>query len=167
MSGLIPPPPLPGLSSLSGSSRPSSNEILNHAAFLPLLTSEMALRLAAAAAAAQAGSSSGGSAADIVPPAGAVVPPPPPPPPQVIVKHGDSKCLECNIVFYKHENYIAHKKHYCSARKHSDVSSQEVSIVKNNIVTIKLCSYYKRYNFLYIYKLNMCHLTKSFTHSDK
>ncbi|XP_073986653.1 zinc finger protein ush isoform X3 [Rhodnius prolixus] len=125
MSGLIPPPPLPGLSSLSGSSRPSSNEILNHAAFLPLLTSEMALRLAAAAAAAQAGSSSGGSAADIVPSAGAVVPPPPPPPPQVIVKHGDSKCLECNIVFYKHENYIAHKKHYCSARKHSDVSSQE------------------------------------------
>lgn len=42
---------------------------------------------------------------------------PPPAPPQVLVKQGDSKCQECNIVFYKHENYIAHKKHYCSARK--------------------------------------------------
>ena len=27
-----------------------------------------------------------------------------------------SKCLECNIVFYKHENYIAHKEHYCAGR---------------------------------------------------
>lgn len=36
--------------------------------------------------------------------------------PQVLVKQGVSKCKECNIVFCKHENYIAHKKHYCSAR---------------------------------------------------
>lgn len=36
--------------------------------------------------------------------------------PQVFVKQGVSKCKECNIVFCKHENYIAHKKHYCSAR---------------------------------------------------
>ena len=45
-----------------------------------------------------------------------VVAPPPPPPPQVLVKQGVSKCRECNIVFCKHENYMAHKKHYCSAR---------------------------------------------------
>lgn len=36
--------------------------------------------------------------------------------PQVFVKQGVSKCKECNIVFCKYENYIAHKKHYCSAR---------------------------------------------------
>lgn len=36
--------------------------------------------------------------------------------PQVIVKTGMSKCKECNIVFCKYENYLAHKKHYCSAR---------------------------------------------------
>lgn len=36
--------------------------------------------------------------------------------PQVFVKQGVSKCKECNIVFCKHENYLVHKKHYCSAR---------------------------------------------------
>ncbi|XP_049816419.1 zinc finger protein ush [Schistocerca nitens] len=37
-------------------------------------------------------------------------------PPHVLVKQGVSKCRECNIVFCKHENYVAHKRHYCSAR---------------------------------------------------
>ena len=32
-----------------------------------------------------------------------------------------SKCVDCNIVFYKHENYLIHKRHYCSGRQ-SDVS---------------------------------------------
>lgn len=36
--------------------------------------------------------------------------------PQIFVKQGASKCMECNIVFCKYENYLAHKKHYCSAR---------------------------------------------------
>lgn len=36
--------------------------------------------------------------------------------PQIFVKQGVSKCMECNIVFCKYENYLAHKKHYCSAR---------------------------------------------------
>lgn len=36
--------------------------------------------------------------------------------PQIFVKQGASKCKECNIVFCKYENYLAHKKHYCSAR---------------------------------------------------
>lgn len=41
---------------------------------------------------------------------------PTPLPPQMFVKTGMSKCKECNIVFCKLENYLAHKKHYCSAR---------------------------------------------------
>lgn len=41
---------------------------------------------------------------------------PTPIPPQIFVKTGMSKCMECNIVFCKYENYLAHKKHYCSAR---------------------------------------------------
>lgn len=70
-------------------------DLINPANILPLLTSEMALRIAAAA---------GGGESAV-------------PPPQVLVKQGVSKCQECNIVFCKHENYIAHKKHYCSARQ--------------------------------------------------
>ncbi|CAL4138796.1 unnamed protein product [Meganyctiphanes norvegica] len=37
--------------------------------------------------------------------------------PQVIVKQGEAKCNECNIVFYKEESLQVHKKHYCAARK--------------------------------------------------
>ncbi|KAJ8985562.1 hypothetical protein NQ317_011522 [Molorchus minor] len=40
----------------------------------------------------------------------------PPVMPQVLVKQGVSKCKDCNIVFCKLENYVIHKKHYCSAR---------------------------------------------------
>lgn len=40
--------------------------------------------------------------------------------PQIFVKQGVSKCKECNIVFCKFENYLAHKKHYCSARNLDD-----------------------------------------------
>ncbi|RLU20393.1 hypothetical protein DMN91_007002 [Ooceraea biroi] len=61
---------------------------------------------------------------------------PPPPVPGVLVKQGVSRCLtvflilifeirsfdirrckECNIVFCRHENFVAHKKHYCQARE--------------------------------------------------
>lgn len=45
-----------------------------------------------------------------------VITTPTPIPPQIFVKTGMSKCMECNIVFCKYENYLAHKKHYCSAR---------------------------------------------------
>ncbi|XP_069949029.1 zinc finger protein ush-like [Cherax quadricarinatus] len=34
----------------------------------------------------------------------------------VIVKQGEAKCNECNIVFYKEENLQVHKRHYCAAR---------------------------------------------------
>ncbi|XP_076648550.1 zinc finger protein ush isoform X2 [Halictus rubicundus] len=42
---------------------------------------------------------------------------PPPPVPGVLVKQGVSRCKECNIVFCRHENFVAHKKHYCQARE--------------------------------------------------
>lgn len=44
--------------------------------------------------------------------------------PQVLVKQGVSKCKECNIVFCKYENYVIHKKHYCSARLQEDDTSR-------------------------------------------
>ncbi|KAK9870555.1 hypothetical protein WA026_008116 [Henosepilachna vigintioctopunctata] len=52
------------------------------------------------------------------------LPPVPSVAPQVLVKQGVSKCKECNIVFCKHENYLIHKKHYCSARVHEDEASK-------------------------------------------
>ncbi|XP_044750618.1 zinc finger protein ush isoform X2 [Coccinella septempunctata] len=54
----------------------------------------------------------------------AEIPPVPPVAPQVLVKQGVSKCKECNIVFCKHENYLIHKKHYCSARTQEDEASK-------------------------------------------
>lgn len=41
-------------------------------------------------------------------------------PAQIFVKTGISKCKECNIVFCKYENYVVHKKHYCSSRNLDD-----------------------------------------------
>lgn len=51
----------------------------------------------------------------------------PPVIPQVLVKQGVSKCKECNIVFCKHENYVIHKKHYCSARNNQDDDNSKTS----------------------------------------
>lgn len=42
---------------------------------------------------------------------------------QAYVKQGVSKCKECNIVFVKHETYLAHKNHYCSARNTTDANA--------------------------------------------
>ncbi|KAL1457983.1 hypothetical protein WDU94_008160 [Cyamophila willieti] len=47
------------------------------------------------------------------------------PAPSLVVKQGVSKCQECNIVFCKLENYLAHKKHYCSARQNAEASVKE------------------------------------------
>lgn len=33
------------------------------------------------------------------------------------MKRLSSRCKECNIVFCRHENFVAHKKHYCQARE--------------------------------------------------
>ncbi|XP_067145012.1 zinc finger protein ush isoform X1 [Centruroides vittatus] len=46
---------------------------------------------------------------------------------QVLVKQGNSKCKECNIVFYKYENYLVHKKHYCAARQQKPVTRSSAS----------------------------------------
>lgn len=46
---------------------------------------------------------------------------------QVLVKQGNSKCKECNIVFYKYENYLVHKKHYCAARQQKPVTRSSTS----------------------------------------
>ncbi|KAH8273674.1 hypothetical protein KR018_007990, partial [Drosophila ironensis] len=87
---------------------------------------ELALKLAAAAAAAAVVGGAGGAAAFSPGPAtqagnpGNLVVAGGAPgggqQPQIYVKQGVSKCKECNIVFCKYENYLAHKQHYCSAR---------------------------------------------------
>lgn len=95
---------------------------------------ELALKLAAAAAAAVAGSSSPAelvsklgfppaAAPAAAPPTAASTAAPPSGQPQIYVKQGVSKCKECNIVFCKYENYLAHKQHYCSARNQDPVEA--------------------------------------------
>lgn len=39
--------------------------------------------------------------------------------------HSVSKCVDCNIVFYKRENYLIHKKHYCSSRQNKSPSEED------------------------------------------
>ena len=78
----------------------------------------------------------------IRPPEGVVAPLPPilvapPVPPGVMPTLPTiSKCLECNIVFYKHENYVAHKEHYCAGRlnKPSAASVSPPGIVRTSPV---------------------------------
>lgn len=80
---------------------PALHPLLLRAGSLSLLPPELQLRLAAGE-----------------------LPPIPATTPQVLVKQGVSKCKECNIVFCKHENYLIHKKHYCSARTQEDEASK-------------------------------------------
>lgn len=51
--------------------------------------------------------------------------------PQIYVKQGVSKCKECNIVFCKYENYLAHKQHYCSARN-QEVGEGEAKVANTS-----------------------------------
>ena len=51
---------------------------------------------------------------------------PPPPPPPMSSPPSISHCAECNIVFYKHANYLAHKAHYCASR-HATVDTSGAS----------------------------------------
>lgn len=86
---------------------------------------ELALKLAAAAAAAAAVAGGGPSPAQASagnPPASAGGQQQP----QIYVKQGVSKCKECNIVFCKYENYLAHKQHYCSARNQEGSADGDV-----------------------------------------
>ena len=45
--------------------------------------------------------------------------PPPKPPPNPSL----TRCVECNIVFFKAENYLAHKQHYCASRNNPSTDS--------------------------------------------
>ncbi|OTF78316.1 Zinc finger ush-like protein, partial [Euroglyphus maynei] len=50
----------------------------------------------------------------------------------VVVKQGNSRCEECNIVFYKHESYLVHKKLYCASRRTQDDQNNSSA---NSIIT--------------------------------
>lgn len=56
----------------------------------------------------------------------------------VVVKQGNSRCSDCNIVFYKHENYLVHKKLYCASRRNRSVSPSERSAteISNQSITL-------------------------------
>ncbi|KAI5704238.1 hypothetical protein M8J75_003269 [Diaphorina citri] len=96
----LPPGLLPGLQNLLPR---GGAEIVNPATLLPMLNPELALRISA------------GELPNV-----SQTPP-------LVVKQGVSKCQECNIVFCKLENYLAHKKHYCSARQSAESSVKEES----------------------------------------
>ncbi|XP_046595390.1 zinc finger protein ush isoform X1 [Neodiprion lecontei] len=84
-------PPPPGSPRSRGSSSPRARSLpAGQTSPAPVPSTELALRLAEL---------------------------PPPPVPGVLVKQGVSRCKECNIVFCRHENFVAHKKHYCQARE--------------------------------------------------
>ncbi|GAB6023190.1 hypothetical protein CHUAL_008012 [Chamberlinius hualienensis] len=38
--------------------------------------------------------------------------------PSTVLKQGTNKCMDCGVVFYKKENYLVHRRHYCAARAH-------------------------------------------------
>lgn len=42
---------------------------------------------------------------------------------QALVKQGTYRCKDCNIVFYKHENFLVHKSMYCASRRSSDLNN--------------------------------------------
>ncbi|CAD6998995.1 unnamed protein product [Ceratitis capitata] len=56
--------------------------------------------------------------------------------PQIYVKQGVSKCKECNIVFCKYENYLAHKQHYCSARNQESSEGGEAKTANTSPIGI-------------------------------
>ena len=43
-----------------------------------------------------------------------------------------SRCEECNINFSKHQNYVAHKKYYCSAAASTTASNSKLPIMSDN-----------------------------------
>ena len=51
------------------------------------------------------------------------------PPPPMVMPSNVSKCLDCNIVFYKHENYVIHKEHYCAGRRLKHTISPEARLL--------------------------------------
>ena len=54
------------------------------------------------------------------------------------VPHAVSKCVDCNIVFYKRENFLIHKKHYCSSRRNKSPDSDDSGMHQQNGATFIL-----------------------------
>lgn len=52
--------------------------------------------------------------------------------PFVMSPPSTNRCVECNIVFFKAENYLAHKQHYCASRNNRlrDIAQQKTSSTK-------------------------------------
>lgn len=97
-------------------SDPALNVIPNQ--MLVKQSMELALRLSSSVTSEATNAQQISPSQPITSPSGIMTPTPIPP--QMFVKTGMSKCKECNIVFCKYENYVAHKKHYCSARNLDD-----------------------------------------------
>ena len=51
-----------------------------------------------------------------------------------------SRCVECNIVFYKHENFLIHKEHYCSGRRSNKDSSSDTDNADTDQKEVELVS---------------------------
>ncbi|ESO12862.1 hypothetical protein HELRODRAFT_188015 [Helobdella robusta] len=49
------------------------------------------------------------------------------------VSSGTNRCVECNIVFFKVENYLAHKQHYCASRNNNNIINNNNNN-NNNII---------------------------------
>lgn len=47
------------------------------------------------------------------------------PPSPTVIRPAVSRCDDCNIVFYKHENYVVHKQHYCAGRRGKGTSPRQ------------------------------------------
>ena len=50
-----------------------------------------------------------------------------PPQPQLKLPSAESRCEECNINFSKYQNYVAHKKYYCSASNQKQTKEGDAS----------------------------------------
>ena len=85
--------------------------------------------------------------------------------PPVLVKQGASKCVDCNIVFYKHENYLVHKTKYCAGRagnKSRDGESPDKSREEMDLSDKEESGAFPRKRYLFL--SNVRYLFYSFCH---
>nr|KAG5707472.1 hypothetical protein BaRGS_011976 [Batillaria attramentaria] len=73
-----------------------------------------------------------------------------------------SKCTDCNIIFYKHENYLVHKKVYCSGKKNrldrpsSPDSRQSPEGLEPGETDKRLAEHMKVHNPTSAYRCTLC-----------
>lgn len=58
----------------------------------------------------------------------------------VPVQPSMSRCHECNIVFYKHANYLAHKAHYCAGRHQSSGAGMNAALASPSTESLESVS---------------------------